>query len=192
MLEESRPSTKVSVSEVTVEVLDLNDEVPTFRQSYKGSVKENVPPGTPVLVHPSISAVDNDSGNNSVVHYSLGGSGSELFAISENGAVVFSPQEPHAVLDRERKEKYDLYVTATDLGNLSSSTYLTITVEDENDNAPVFQHGPLFVLLPETSKPGTKVIQVIAHDADAKGINSEIEYYITSGSKNDIRIDRIT
>ncbi|XP_022236339.1 cadherin EGF LAG seven-pass G-type receptor 2-like, partial [Limulus polyphemus] len=83
-------------------------------------------------------------------------------------------------------------VIATDLGNLSSSTFLTITVEDENDNAPQFQHGPLLVELPETAKPGSKVVQVGAVDADAKGINSKVEYVITSGARNDIRIDRLT
>lgn len=63
---------------------------------------------------------------------------------------------------------------------------------DENDNAPVFQHGPLYVLLPEIAKPGSKVVDVKAFDADEKGPNSKIQYYITSGGSGDLRIDRTT
>ncbi|XP_037269642.2 protocadherin Fat 3 isoform X1 [Rhipicephalus microplus] len=192
MLEEKRPTTKVSVSEVSVEVVDVNDEVPTFMQSYQGTIRENSPPGTLVTVNPTIMAVDNDSGNNSVVHYSLGGSGSDLFTILDSGVVIFSGGNPVTVLDRELADRYELLVTARDLGNLSSTTYLTIKVEDENDNAPTFQHGPLRVLLPETARPGARVAQVSAIDADEKGPNSKVEYSIVSGARGNVRIDRQT
>ncbi|XP_064457801.1 protocadherin Fat 3-like [Ornithodoros turicata] len=192
MLEEKRPTTKVSVSEVTVEVVDVNDEVPTFMQSYQGTIRENSPPGTLVTVTPAIAAIDNDSGNNSVVRYSLGGSGSDLFSILDSGVVIFTGGTPVQVLDRELADHYELQVTARDLGNLSSSTYLTIKVEDENDNAPVFKHGPLRVLLPETARPGARVAQVAAADADESGVNSKVEYSIVSGSRGNVRIDRQT
>ncbi|XP_076341829.1 cadherin-6-like [Tachypleus tridentatus] len=125
----------LSESEVSVEVLDVNDQIPTFVQSYQGSVKENAPSGTPVSIKPKISAVDKDIGNNSVIHFSLSGQGNELFHIEDDGEVLFLPKNPQVVLDREEKEIYELKVIATDLGNLSSSTFLRITVEDENDNA---------------------------------------------------------
>ena len=130
---------------------------------------------------PQIHAVDNDFGNNSIVAYSLGGPGSELFSILDNGAVIFTGGSPISTLDRELTDKYELLVTARDLGNLSSSTYLTIKIEDENDNAPVYQHGPLKVLLPETARPGARVAQVQAIDIDEKGPNSKVDYTITAG-----------
>jgi len=193
MLEEKRPSTKITVSEVIVDVLDVNDEIPTFHQTYKGTIKENSPFGTQVNIGPPpIQAVDNDAGNNSVVHYFLSGEGHEKFSILPTGVVLFNPKESNQVLDREQKARYDLKVTAVDSGNLSSTTSLTIDIEDENDNPPIFEHGPLFVLLPEIAKPGSKVVQVKAVDADEPGPNSKIQYYITSGGKSDIRIDRQT
>ncbi|XP_074599101.1 protocadherin Fat 4-like [Brevipalpus obovatus] len=193
MLEEKRPSTKITVSEVIVDVLDVNDEIPTFNSAYKGTIKENSAPGTQILIGPpAIQAIDNDAGNNSIVHYTLSGYGHEMFTILDSGNVIFTPIEPTQVLDREQKSEYELRVTATDNGNLSSTTSLTIAVEDENDNPPVFQHGPLFVLLPEIAKPGSKVVQVKATDADEKGANSRIQYYVTAGGKGDIRIDRLT
>ncbi|GFY64503.1 cadherin-related tumor suppressor [Trichonephila inaurata madagascariensis] len=94
MLEERKPSTKVTVCEVTVEVLDVNDEIPTFQHTYQGTINENAPSGTPVTVEPPISAVDNDSGNNSVVRYSLSGAGSELFKILEVDRSFSTRQTP--------------------------------------------------------------------------------------------------
>ncbi|RWS30694.1 protocadherin Fat 4-like protein, partial [Leptotrombidium deliense] len=193
MLEEKRPSTKITVSEVIVDILDENDETPTFQHAYTGTIKENSPPGTQVLIGPpGIQAVDNDAFNNSIVRYFLSGDGSERFTVLDSGVVLFTPTDATQVLDRERVEKYELKITAFDNGNLSSTTSLMVNVEDENDNAPVFQHGPLFVLLPELAKPGSKVVEVKATDADAKGPNSKIQYYITSGGKGEIRIDKLT
>jgi len=84
-------------------------------------------------------------------------------------------------------------VSAIDRGNLSSTTSLSIEIEDENDNAPVIEHGPLFVLLPEIAKPGSKVVQIKATDADEpRGQNSKIQYYITAGGKGELRMDKQT
>lgn len=193
MLEEKRPSTKVTVSEVIVDVLDENDEVPTFTTAFRGTIKENAIPGTPVTIGPpAIHATDKDAGNNSVIHYILSGEGSEMFTILDSGSVLFTPTDSSQSLDREQKAKYLFHVTAVDTGNLSSTTTLTVDVEDENDNPPVFQHGPLFVLLPEIARPGSKVVQVKAIDADEAGPNSKVQYYITHGAKGDLKMDKTT
>lgn len=181
-----------TVSEVIVDVLDVNDEVPTFLSSFKGTIKENSPAGTPVVIpSPGIQATDADAGNNSIVHYFLSGEGSDMFTILDSGTVLFTPTDPSQVLDRESQAKYNMKVSAVDTGNLSSTTSLTIEVEDENDNPPVFEHGPLYVLLPEIAKPGSKVVQVKASDADEpNGPNSKIQFYITSGGKGELRMDK--
>lgn len=190
-IEEKHPTTKISVSEVIIDVLDENDQTPTFPHSYTGTIKENSKAGTTVQIVPMIKAVDSDIGNNSVIIYSLSGDGSEMFTIMSSGSVVFTPIDPKQVLDRETKAHYMFKVTAKDMGGLQSTTDLLINVEDENDNPPVFQHGPLYVLLPEIAKPGSKVVEVKATDID-EGVNSKIQYYITSGGNGDIRIDRIS
>jgi hypothetical protein len=180
-----------TVSEVIVDVLDVNDEVPTFTTSFRGTIKENSPAGSPVLVGPpAVHAVDNDSGNNSIIHYFLSGAGSEMFTILDSGTVLFTPKDATQVLDREQNAKYLFQVSAVDSGNLSSSTTLTIDILDENDNPPVFQHGPLFVLLPEIARPGSKVVQVKAIDADEPGPNSKVQYYISNGGKGDLKMDK--
>nr|XP_046916120.1 protocadherin Fat 4-like isoform X2 [Dermatophagoides farinae] len=190
-IEEKHPTTKVSVSEVIIDVLDENDQVPTFPYSYTGTVKENSKAGTAVHIVPMIKAIDNDIGNNSMIEYSLSGDGADMFTILNSGSVIFTPLDPMQQLDRETRSAYKFKVIAKDMGGLSSATDLIINVEDENDNAPIFQHGPLFVLLPEIAKPGSKVVEVRATDID-EGSNSKIQYYITGGGNGDIRIDRIT
>lgn len=190
-IEEKHPTTKISVSEVIVDVLDENDQIPTFPQAYTGTIRENSRPGTVVQIMPIIKAVDSDVGNNSVIEYSLSGDGSDLFTILKSGSVVFTPLDPKTVLDREAKSHYKFKVAAQDMGGLSSTTDLVVSVEDENDNAPVFQHGPLYVLLPEIAKPGSKVVEVRATDID-EGLNAKVQYYITGGNNGDIRIDRTT
>lgn len=194
MLEERKPSTKITIAEVIINISDQNDETPVFNHNYKGTIKENSPPGTQVSLKPEnfIVAVDLDAGNNSVIHYSLSGEGSDYFTVLDSGSVLYTPKNEQQILDREQKAKFDLVVTATDNGNLSSTTSLVIQLEDENDNTPVFQHGPLFILIPEIAKPGSKIGNVYATDADDVGLNSKIQYYITSGSNGDIKIDRVS
>lgn len=184
MLEEKRASSKLTVAEVILDVLDENDEVPTFNHIYYGTIKENSPPGTPVFLLPTstIKAIDNDTKNNSQISYTLTGPGSDRFSILTNGAVLFMPLDDSLVLDRELKSEYKLDVHASDNGNLSSKTTLTIKIEDENDNAPVFETGPLFVLIPETAKAGSKIVQVKARDRDELGPNSEIHYKVSSST----------
>ncbi|XP_013791225.1 protein dachsous-like, partial [Limulus polyphemus] len=137
--------------------------------------------------------------NTETVYSIISSDTKELFSITKGGQIFTK-----IGLDREKRSRHTFtvmleerrpstkVVIATDFGNLSSSTFLTITVEDENDNAPQFQHGPLLVKLPETASPGSKVVQVSAVDSDAEGINSKVEYIITAGGRNEIRIDRIT
>lgn len=47
-------------------------------------------------------------------------------------------------------------------------------------------------MIPEIAKPGSKIGNVYATDADDVGMNSKIQYYITSGSNSDIKIDRVS
>jgi len=184
MLEEKRASSKLTVAEVVVDILDENDEIPTFTHIYHGTIKENSPPGTPVFLLPTttIRAIDNDTRNNSQINYTLTGFGADRFSILQNGAVLFMPLDDSLVLDRELKSEYKLDVHATDSGNLSSKTTLTIKIEDENDNAPIFETGPLFVLIPETAKAGSKIVQVKARDRDEPGPNSDIHYKVSSST----------
>lgn len=106
----------------TVTVVDVNDHAPRFLavSGHEFFVEENIPVGTEVGKHQSlfpwtfifasgrIFAVDEDSGSNGEIRYSLLGE-SELFEIDAvNGAI-----RTKADVDREYNERYSLKVRVT-------------------------------------------------------------------------------
>ncbi|GFY46993.1 hypothetical protein TNIN_11261 [Trichonephila inaurata madagascariensis] len=46
-----------TVCEVTVEVLDVNDEIAIFQHTYQGIINENASSGTPVTVYVLVASV---------------------------------------------------------------------------------------------------------------------------------------
>ncbi|KAJ1372474.1 hypothetical protein KIN20_034642 [Parelaphostrongylus tenuis] len=67
-------------------------------------------------------------------------------------------------------------------GTLTNYVTLTVTVMDDNDNAPRFVHKDYFVTLPLRSPVGSSVVTVLAHDSDS-GENGVVRYSITSGNE---------
>ncbi|KAL4617113.1 neural-cadherin-like [Arapaima gigas] len=63
---------------------------------------------------------------------------------------------------------------------LSSAAEVAVHITDENDCTPEFMHS-IYSRdnVPETTMPGTSVLQVLARDCDT-GLNSEISYFIQS------------
>ncbi|XP_045608618.2 cadherin-89D [Procambarus clarkii] len=128
---------------VHVKVEDVNDNAPQFNAvSYEGIIKENAVSGTQVRIHPAIHVIDRDSYQGSTYNLQLLGDSAPLFSIdSSTGYITFVGK----TLDREVKEAYNLLLVARDDGNLTSNANLTISVEDINDNPPIFtQREPLF------------------------------------------------
>ncbi|OWR45848.1 cadherin protein [Danaus plexippus plexippus] len=159
---------------VKIIVQDVNDNSPDFqRQSYKTSVKENLPPETEIL-HPK--AIDKDIGNNAKIRYSLLGDKSERFRIDPVTGVVYT----NATLDREEWEVYYLIIMAQDSSTTDPRTAtanLTIIVEDENDNTPTFPQSLYEVYISERTVQGDFVFGVKAKDNDI-GDNKKIVYDI--------------
>ncbi|KAL7390426.1 hypothetical protein ABVT39_020943 [Epinephelus coioides] len=163
-----------STAKVDIVLQDVNDNTPVFSSSlYNASIKENTPAGTCFL---EVSATDEDRGSFGAVSYVLGsGSGSAApthFTINkETGQICTS-----TALDRdEGLDKFDLTVTATDGGGLSSTARVRVTVIDINDNRPTFYPVLYTVSLSTHSAPGTSVVKVTANDPDA-GENGRVTY----------------
>ena len=173
--DQGSPSLSSNTS-ISVKVEDSNDNRPVFTQLiYNASVAENTPPMQPIL---TITAEDMDSGNNSVIVYSITASSELPFAIdSTTGEVILTTS-----LDREEEEKYDFSVTAADLGtpSLSSSVNVTVLVLDVNDNDPQFDSPHYMASLTENAPLMHSVLTVSALDRD-EGSNSVLSYSIISG-----------
>ena len=166
--DQSTPPSKVTQF-LTVTVLDINDNNPTFlSSSYTFSIEEEI---NSVKKLGTVQATDPDSGENGTVSYSLVDSMSGLFSISPNSGDLYQ-QGP---LDRETKDQYILIVKARDNGNPVRETQknVTITLLDINDNTPSF--SPSHVSVDENIKVGTIIANLIGHDADI-GSNGEVTF----------------
>ncbi|KAM9803896.1 B-cadherin-like [Neosynchiropus ocellatus] len=128
--------------EITVKVIDQNDNKPIFSQdTYLGEVAEASPKEFEVI---KVVATDKDQENtdNSDIRYSIISQDPELpsagmFIInSVNGAIRVNA----GGLDREKYPKYTLEVQAADMvgAGLTGMAKVILTVTDSNDNAPAF------------------------------------------------------
>uniref|UniRef100_A0A8C9TL15 Cadherin-related 23 n=1 Tax=Scleropages formosus TaxID=113540 RepID=A0A8C9TL15_SCLFO len=174
-------------------ILDENDNRPVFTQSsYRAEIMENSPPGTTLTVlNGPVLAEDRDIGPNAVVRYRLLGPRLDLFTADSITGEVRVRQG--AVLDREvfSDPRVELFLVAEDVGGLSSSVPLTITILDQNDNTPVFSPSSLIVHLPENSPPGVVVTQLSASDADS-GSNGWLLYRLESGAQDRFIVDSLS
>lgn len=147
---------------VIVTVLDANDNIP--RPLGGSTVEVTLSEATFVgrVVH-TVSAVDDDLGENSNVQYTLASNG--VFSIDASGIVrLISP------LDYEVTKSYNLKVYLSDQGNppLTNPTPVSIvvTVKNENDVRPRFTSKIYSKTIPESSTPFEDILQVNAVDED--------------------------
>jgi len=86
-------------------------------------------------------------------------------------------------LNRESRETYRLTVHVSDQGEPpnTATVEVTVTVDDVNDNSPVFDRvGHYRVDVDENQPEGTHVTKVSARDKD-KGQNGTVSYYFSQG-----------
>lgn len=156
--------TELTEAILQVNLADYNDNPPVFTQAqYNGTVMENTPSGQNVL---TVSATDIDSGNNSVVRYSIL-IGNSNFRIDPVSGVVTTLTQ----FDREVIPSYSLFVQATDLGNpaMSSSVTVTVYIGDENDNSPMFQNSLYNFVISDLARKGDILHTFNAIDPDITG-----------------------
>uniref|UniRef100_A0A8D0AXG8 Cadherin EGF LAG seven-pass G-type receptor 1 n=1 Tax=Sander lucioperca TaxID=283035 RepID=A0A8D0AXG8_SANLU len=158
-----------SSASVSITVLDVNDNVPTFTEKvYSLKINEDAVVGTSVL---SVTAVDRDV--NSVVTYQISsGNTRNRFAItSQSGGGLITLALP---LDYKQERQYVLTVTASD-GTRSDTAQVFINVTDANTHRPVFQSANYQVMLSEEKPVGSTVVLISATDEDT-GENARITY----------------
>ncbi|MEQ2243185.1 hypothetical protein ILYODFUR_004465, partial [Ilyodon furcidens] len=127
--------------ELRVMVGDTNDNRPTFPQAqYHTVVKELAARGTEIL---TVQAADNDDPktDNVRIFYRLVGQIPEspraLFRVDRDSGVI----SVQADSMEGTAPQYTLTITAEDAKGLNSSCTVVVTVQDENNNPPVFsQH----------------------------------------------------
>ena len=173
---------------VSILVLDINDNYPIFNQSnYTAVLLENTAAGTEFL---TINSTDIDIDENAEVIYSIVDNFNDTFAIDNVTGVVSLTGD----IDYEQVQSYELNITASDGGNVSlvSSVMVSITIVDLNDNPPILNSSVYYITISENSIPGTPVFEIPATDEDST-TNGRLRYYTTSGNnENKFTLDEDT
>ncbi|XP_075902660.1 protocadherin gamma-A2-like [Nelusetta ayraudi] len=170
----------VGSSKIVVEIGDVNDNSPVITMaSFSGRISEDSPPGTVVAL---ISVQDKDSGKNGQVNLNI--DKNIPFKIKSSLRNYYS-LVTEQYLDREIRDKYNITLSAIDMGfpALSSTKTVVLNIIDINDNAPAFSQGVYSTQIMENNSPGVSLLQIHAKDAD-KGQNARISYFLVDDEVN--------
>uniref|UniRef100_A0A4W6DYY3 Cadherin 7 n=1 Tax=Lates calcarifer TaxID=8187 RepID=A0A4W6DYY3_LATCA len=168
-------------SEFVVKVQDINDNEPKFLDGpYLAGVPEMSPLGTMVVQVAATDADDPTYGNSARVVYSII-HGQPYFSVEPKTGVIRTAL-PN--MDRETRDQYVLVIQAKDMvgqmGGLSGTTSVTVTLTDVNDNPPRFTHKSYQYTVQESLPVQSVVARIKAVDADI-GSNAEMDYRIMDG-----------
>ncbi|XP_060693428.1 protocadherin gamma-A11-like isoform X7 [Hemiscyllium ocellatum] len=177
----------LTVYHLEVEILDVNDNAPSFPNSqFRLKISELAAPGARFALE---YAHDPDVGTNSLQTYQL--VANEYFALSidsrggDGKLPVLVLERP---LDREIHSTHQLELIAKDGGipPKSGTAEIIVVVQDENDNAPAFPNSVYKISLLENAPKGTLVIKLNATDMD-DGSNGEVLYSFSSHTSVRVR-----
>uniref|UniRef100_A0A8B9KGE2 Protocadherin gamma subfamily C, 5 n=1 Tax=Astyanax mexicanus TaxID=7994 RepID=A0A8B9KGE2_ASTMX len=180
--DEGLPSLSSSAS-LYLTISDVNDNAPVFeRSSYEAFVLENNTPGHSIF---TVKARDADLNQNARVSYILEDSTVNGVRVSSYVSVSADSGVINAVrsFDYEQLKDFHFRVIAQDGGSppLSTNVTVTITIQDQNDNAPqvlypVQTGGSLVAeIVPRSADVGYLVTKVVAVDVDS-GQNAWLTY----------------
>ncbi|XP_050548978.1 protocadherin-like wing polarity protein stan isoform X2 [Daktulosphaira vitifoliae] len=171
-----------NTTQLLVNIKDVNDNPPRFYTSlFQESVLENVAVGYSIV---RIQAYDADEGENAALTYYISSRDFEGFSnekipivVDEKSGWVYTTH----LLDREINSKYQFQVVAEDGGDppKTATASVVVTIQDVNDNEPIFNPKQYDVVISEDSPPGTPLTTITATDPDE---NPRIHYEIVSGN----------
>ncbi|XP_043913009.1 protocadherin-11 X-linked-like [Protopterus annectens] len=187
-------SSTSSTATVTVNITDINDNVPSIDTRYiinpiNGSVllSEKSPLNTKIAL---ITVTDKDAEQNGkVTCFTDHDVPFRLRPVFDNQFLL----ETAAKLDYEATREYAIKIVASDSGKppLNQSALLLIKIKDENDNNPVFVQPVINLSVIENNIPGIQLTKLSATDADS-GKNAEISYILGADAPSVFNLDRKT
>ncbi|XP_011502737.1 PREDICTED: protein dachsous [Ceratosolen solmsi marchali] len=180
---------------VIIKVLDENDNAPNFSVEYVNiEFPENAPRDSKRALPP---ARDPDLGSHSTQQYVIvAGNTDDIFRLVPHrgrDGVLYLDLQINGLLDREIQENYQLMVDALDGGSppLHSQLRVNVTIQDVNDNPPIFEKSRYATSIPENTTIGTAVLTIHATDVDT-GDNGHVKYFINrrqSDREEKFRVD---
>ncbi|XP_069825322.1 protocadherin gamma-C5-like isoform X19 [Dendropsophus ebraccatus] len=166
-------------TQITVHVLDINDNPPVFDQShYKIHLLENVPLNTIIT---RLNATDLDEGPNGEILYSFDhhtlNSAKQIFDLNLQTGEIFIK----GTVDYEEAKFYELSVRAVDKGSpkLEGRCVVQVEIGDVNDNTPEITFISKNNEVPENAPIGNVVGFITVRDKDS-GRNGEIRLEVSA------------
>lgn len=174
------PNTIPSHCKLQIKLKDVNDNAPRIHITWTppdspfATVREGAPQDTFLAL---VMVSDADSGDNGNVN-----------AVIQQGSGPFYLKKIHGdnymivtngSLDREKDMQYNITLLAQDYGDprLSCVKHLTVHVQDENDNPPVFTQPVYRATFQENNVIGYRALKVEAHDIDLE-LSGRVSYSI--------------
>lgn len=179
-----KPTRFFEIIQVIIDVADINDHTPFFKQSTKYiSIIESAQVST---IYTLPQAFDPDSPIHGVQRYALKPQNKYFKQVIDTK--MDGTLEPKLMLirglDREKKDIHHLELIACEPSAAPQCAFLQVLVQvlDFNDNKPTFDKPAYFVNVSEDTQLGSVILQVTATDMDIKE-NSEIEYSLVDTSE---------
>ncbi|XP_043558970.1 protocadherin beta-16-like isoform X3 [Chiloscyllium plagiosum] len=178
---------------IRVEVSDINDNAPHFRQSlFTTNVMENNEIGASIFF---LTAFDADIGMNARLKYSLldtpiqNASVFNYISIKSDTGIIFAQR----AFDYEEIRNFQFQAQVMDSGtpSLANNVSVDVIILDQNDNAPIIvqplvEFGSTAVeTISRFAEPGSLVAKVSAIDADA-GHNARLSYSIFQATQHNL------
>lgn len=155
----------------------------TSPDTFSYTIIESAARGT-VVSKMSNDLLDGDS-NPSSIYEIVSGNDDDTFEVIQPGNALVLIKS----LDREKVDSYNLKLVITERGiparkdDNTTAVNVYVSVDDANDNAPVFQSSEYEATISEGTAIKQAITQVSAHDNDLQSSpNSEVVYDITSGN----------
>lgn len=177
-----------STATVDIEITPVYPQPRFASNAQTITIPENTIVGT--TVYDSDATVAGALENKDLAYTITAGNSAGKFAVNENTGQL----TVIGILDRDTTASYDVTISAVNIqqNTLRDLITVTVTLDDINDNKPLFSVPKYAFTISETSSINTLVGTLTASDKDI-GVNSQITFSIVSGeNSHDFAVDSST